>query len=338
MLARATAPRRRANTLSLRERTLVGFLAGAAPDLDFLVRMAGPVAYLEQHRGVTHSLVLMPFWALVLAMAFWLIYRRRYHWTAYYGVCLLAIGIHIVGDLITSYGTQILAPFSQWAPGWNTTFIIDPYLSGILVVGLLVSLRWRPRTAAIATLLAATVLIGYQATQYHQALDIARNHVADAGLAADRIEAYPQPFSVWNWKLAITAGEVHHLATVNLRREAGPDPVPDDAAWWRQLRASYQPPADVQWSRHAWFGQGREDVLARQVWSHEDFAFYRRFADLPAVYQVEDDPERGTCVWFQDLRFRLAGLSPPFIYGMCRRPVDEDWSLHVLGSRGPSEI
>ncbi len=317
---------------------MVGFLAGAAPDLDFVVALAGPVAYLEQHRGITHSLLLLPAWALLLAVAFSLLRRRRYSWRAYYGVCCLAIGIHIVGDLITSYGTRILAPFSDWSPGLNTTFIIDPYLSAILVVGLLASLRWYPRALATITLIAATALVAYQGNQYREALDVARGHVAAAELDAERVEAYPQPFSVWNWKLAITAGERHHLATVNLRRHSPPAQVPEDAPWWRRILASYRPADRPQWQVLRQFGRGHEDVLARDVWSNERFAFFRRFAHLPAVREVVDHDEHGTCVWFQDLRFRLEGLTSPFIYGMCRRPVDTDWTLHVLERGGPRAL
>nr|WP_301289090.1 metal-dependent hydrolase [Natronocella acetinitrilica] len=338
VLARATTPRQRANTLSMRERTVVGFLAGAAPDLDFLVNLAGPVAYLEQHRGPTHSLLLTPLWALVLALGFSLIRKRRFHWSAYFGVCLLALCIHIVGDLITSYGTQILAPLSNWSPGWNTTFIIDPYLSGILLVGFLLSLYWRPRTSAALTLAAATALVGYQATQNRAAMDIARAYADDAGLAVERIAVYPQPFSPWNWKLAISEAEAHHLARISLRRSSPwPDPG-EDAAWWRQILASYQPVQAPVWTRHSQFGSGREDALAREVWSHEAFDFYRWFADLPALRTVDDHPERGTCVWFGDLRFQLEGLTPPFVFGMCRRLVDEDWTLYRMRGGNPVEI
>jgi len=48
-------------------RIAAGFFACAAPDLDFVTGFAGPVSYLENHRGVTHSLILLPLWAAGLA-------------------------------------------------------------------------------------------------------------------------------------------------------------------------------------------------------------------------------------------------------------------------------
>jgi len=47
----------------------------------------------------------------------------------------LSIGAHIAGDVITSYGTMLLAPLSDWRAAIGTTFIIDLWFSGIIVAG-----------------------------------------------------------------------------------------------------------------------------------------------------------------------------------------------------------
>ncbi|MCH8504424.1 MAG: metal-dependent hydrolase [Ectothiorhodospiraceae bacterium] len=338
VLARATAPKRRAGTLSLKERTWVGGLAAAAPDLDFVVRLFGSDVYLEQHRGVTHSLVAMPVWAFILAVGFSVLGGRRYGWKAYYGVTLLALFIHILGDLITSYGTQILAPFSSWAPGFNTTFIIDPWFSAILVVGLLVSLYWRPRLAASLSLAALTALVLFQHTQYRAALDVAQRFADERGMSAARVEAYPQPFSAFNWLLTVSHNDAHYLARVNLRRSDPPRRVPEDAAWFRRIWASYQPVDQAQWRRHAVYGEGDRDALARSAWAQDGFGFYRRFAHLPSLYRV-DRASSDVCVWFKDLRFQLEGLPPPFRYGVCRDGDRDGWRVFTLGMDGePSAV
>ncbi|HEX7054702.1 MAG TPA: metal-dependent hydrolase [Burkholderiales bacterium] len=63
LLARAVVPQGRA----VPRYVAAGFLACAAPDLDFAWTSGGMLAYIEHHRGVTHSLVLLPLWALGLA-------------------------------------------------------------------------------------------------------------------------------------------------------------------------------------------------------------------------------------------------------------------------------
>lgn len=334
VLARATAPERRANTLSLKERTWVGFVAGATPDLDVVLTLLGPVTYLNHHRGETHSLLLMPIWAWLLALAFSRLGGRRFGWKAYYGICIMALGIHIVGDLITSYGTQILAPFSTWAPGWNTTFIIDPWFSGILLAGFLLSLYWRPRALAAGTLAVMTAVVLFQYSQYRSAIAAGEAYAAEQGIRADRVQAYPQALSWFNWKIVITAGEVYHHTRANLLLDE-PRPAPGaDAGWIARMRADYRPVGLAQWTRNRKFGNGGQDPLARAVWAEQAFAFYQRFADLPLVYGVEtvDDD---TCVWFYDLRFALTGITPPFRYGMCRSPAQDDhWALYRLEDNG----
>src|SRR5689334_9971675 len=87
LLGRATASRTEtADTLPLRRRMLIGFLAAAAPDLDFIAGYLGQVAYLHYHRGITHSLILLPLWAFLLAYLCSLLWRRDRPWRAYFGI------------------------------------------------------------------------------------------------------------------------------------------------------------------------------------------------------------------------------------------------------------
>ena len=97
------------------------------------------MAYLAQHRGVTHSLILLPLWALLFSWILAKILREPRGWRALYGVTAMGIGLHIAGDWITGFGTMVFAPFSDWRAALGTTFIIDLWFSGIIVAGLLVS-------------------------------------------------------------------------------------------------------------------------------------------------------------------------------------------------------
>ena len=49
--------------------SVIGFLAGLAPDLDVLIRSStDPILFLEYHRQFTHSLFFIPFGALIVAL------------------------------------------------------------------------------------------------------------------------------------------------------------------------------------------------------------------------------------------------------------------------------
>src|SRR5690349_5178272 len=121
LLARATAPKE-PSPGSLARRIAAGLLACAAPDLDIVIRLFGPIAFLEHHRGVTHSLILLPLWAFVYSWILARVLREPRGWRAFYAIAAAAIALHIAGDVITTYGTMILSPLSDWRAQIGTTF------------------------------------------------------------------------------------------------------------------------------------------------------------------------------------------------------------------------
>ena len=173
LLARATAPEPAdESALPLGRRVFLGFVAAALPDLDWVTRYFGSVTFLLHHRGVTHSLLMLPFWALALAWICSLIYRRDRSWRAYFGVFALGIGIHIAGDWITSFGTMVFSPLSDMRVGIGTTFIIDLWFTGIIAAGLIAALIWRrSRIPALAGLGVLCGYVAYQGVLQHRAVE-----------------------------------------------------------------------------------------------------------------------------------------------------------------------
>ena len=93
-------------------------------------------------------------------------------WRSFYPVVCAAIFVHILGDLITQFGTMILAPFSDQRFGWGTTFIIDLPFTGIILAGLLASALWRgSRGPATAALVLLAGWVGVQAMGRAEAID-----------------------------------------------------------------------------------------------------------------------------------------------------------------------
>jgi membrane-bound metal-dependent hydrolase YbcI (DUF457 family) len=90
------------------------------------------------HRSLTHSLVLLPLWALVLA-AITQAFARWRKWeapsfaivTAIYAVGLLS---HILLDLVTSFGIMIWSPLQWSRPAWDLIFIVDFTLTALFLV------------------------------------------------------------------------------------------------------------------------------------------------------------------------------------------------------------
>ena len=339
LAARATEPaHRRPDQLPRRTRMWIGFWAAAFPDSDFIVRFIDPLLYLTTHRGITHSVIMLPVWAVVLAFIFMWILRRRYSWRAFVGVTALGIGAHILGDVITAFGTMVLAPVSDWRLQLPTTFIIDPYFTSILVAGLIAAAIWKDtRRPAIVALSILAAYIGLQAVMHQRAVAVGEQYAQTHQLTDVAVHAVPQPFSPFNWMIVLSDANRYRLSYVDLIASQAPSPPPDDAMWLRKVAAAYRPTSSLAWKEIPRFGATpMEAQLASQVWHAESFARFRRFALFPAVYRIDHDPER-TCVWFNDLRFSLFGRDMPFRYGACRSGRESHWQMYRLLGNGANE-
>jgi len=331
LLARATAPRSLGSgTLPPGRRMLIGFLAAAAPDLDYVVSFIGPVEYLHHHRGVTHSLILLPLWAYLLARLSAVAWRRDRPWQAYFGVMAMGIAIHIAGDWINSYGTIVFAPFSDARVGIGTTFVIDLWFTGIILAGLAAAALWRrSRLPAVAGMAVLCAYVGFQGLLRERALEWGASYASTAGLQQARVTAQPRPVSPFNWMVVVASGEEVRYSFVNLARSE-PLRVGADAGFVRRLDAAYLPLAQAQWVFATRFGTSEaERAVAREAWSHPRFAFFRWFAPEAVLLRVETG-HSANCAWFQDLRFFTPGRDAwPFRYGMCRE-LDDQWRAYQL--------
>lgn len=213
----AGVPGRRLGT---RERLLLGAAAGAFPDMDFLGFLIHPLRFLAQwHQGPTHSLLLLPAWGALLACLFCLATRRRQAWREALAVSCLGVASHIALDLITVYGTRIFYPGSERRFSLGTTFLVDPLLSGIVVSGLGLALCLAPQRRARAALAGMALLcayVGVQGVLRQRALELGNESLHAAGIRAQGVDALPQPFSPFNWKLIARTDTDYHVAHVNL--------------------------------------------------------------------------------------------------------------------------
>lgn len=305
----------------------LGALAGAFPDSDFLLRYVSDLAYLRGHRGVTHSIILLPLWAALLASLFTRIVPRGravpLHWGGAFAVAAAGILIHIAGDLITQFGTMILAPFSDQRFGWGTTFIIDLVLSGMLLAGLIASLVWRrSRIPAVLALAGTVVWVGVGATGRSEAIAAGRAHAAAQGIPVVAVDAAPRPASPFNWTAIVFDGERYHYAHINTRRSA-PLVVGEDANFVQRFSAPYMPVHMAEWKTVPRFGPQDVQAMARSVWAADDFAFFRWFAMFPVLDHVEKAEDGTLCAGFRDLRFETPGRGTlPFRFGLCAGPAD----------------
>ncbi|RMH59833.1 MAG: metal-dependent hydrolase, partial [Zetaproteobacteria bacterium] len=267
-------------------------LLAMAPDIDIVLRLHSDLFYLQHHRGITHSLLMLPLWVLLLRA----LLRR--------GQCSLpaswiaaALALHILLDLITSFGTMILAPWSDWRATLDLVFIIDPLFTACLLLPLLAAfiVRRHARALAICALLLAAGYLTATAMLHRQALRIARNMQPQAS----QVYALPLPFSPFRWQLIADFPDHYRRFSLDLL------PAFKGSAWL--LPASFvhafKDPDQSTWQRLAKLDAAHPAAKTRSM------AFYRWFARFPFVLQHTQ-----TTLELADLRFvsRTGNHPPPF--------------------------
>jgi len=330
LLARATAPKD-LPPRSLPRRVAAGFFACAAPDLDFVVSWFGPITYLELHRGPTHSLLLLPFWAFAFSWVLAKILRDPRGWRALYGVTAMGLALHIAGDLITSFGTMIFWPLSDARLGLGTTFIIDLWFSGIILAGLIAAaFFFRSRIPAAAASVVLCAYVGFQYVQKQDALEFGLRYAQGRGLAGANVTAHPRPVSPFNWTVFVSDDQSHRFSHVNLVRKQ-PLPFQPGDGFVARIDSPYLPREQAVWVARSRYGEG-DQAFVREAWNSDGLAFFRWFADLPALAAVTENPR---CAWFLDLRFMTPGRDVvPFQYGACRDSPAAPWQAYERDQPG----
>ena len=120
--------------------TWATMLGAIFPDSDVLrdIFSHDRLLMITWHRSITHSLVLMPVWALLLA---WITsaFAKWRKWEApsfavLTGIYVVGILSHILLDLVTTYRTMIWSPINRLRPAWDLIFNIDFTLTAIFLV------------------------------------------------------------------------------------------------------------------------------------------------------------------------------------------------------------
>ena len=202
-----------------------GILCGELPDID-IVAGSSAEAFLSIHRGMTHALAVQPFSALLMALLFHRLLKRGDHagsWT--FGktwlVAFLALLIHLYLDCMTTFGTRIFLPFSDYRVAIPGMFIVDVLLTLPILFLLLTVLarggsktppfrRLFPARAALAWILLYPLLsfgVGQASVAW-----LSRQYVDEAEeRGIRRIHLTPEPFAPFNWKLVAEQGDGEYL-------------------------------------------------------------------------------------------------------------------------------
>ncbi|MGH9480787.1 MAG: metal-dependent hydrolase [Terriglobales bacterium] len=234
--------------------TTAAVVAANLADLDALYSWPG-IRYLQFHRGVLHSIWMVPVWGLLVALGlrWFATWRGKTPPRLGMGFLLGAAAAlsHVLLDWCNAYGIRLLAPFSErwYALDWSP--LLDPwvwllllaFLGVPLLLGLITTEVGTPRRSAhrVSGALALVLLaawIGLRARQHAAALDVL-NSPAFAPYFNGQLPydwaALPNASSPFEWQAVVNLPANYLVADVYA-------PLNTDQGQARLLRNYLKPP------------------------------------------------------------------------------------------------
>ena len=209
-----------AGAQKLRAFALLGCIAGMAPDLDILIgSSADPLLFLEYHRQFTHALVFIPVGAAFVALAMHWPVRNVLRPIESYAACLVGYATHGLLDACTSYGTQLLWPFSDYRVAWNNVSVVDPLFTLPLVALGIAAVAKRRRAFALIGLAWALGYLLLGVVQTHR-VEAAGSALAQArGHDPNRLTVKTGFGNLLIWKVVYESGGRYYVDAVRAGRE-----------------------------------------------------------------------------------------------------------------------
>jgi inner membrane protein len=208
-----------ANKNNIVKISIVGFLAGLAPDLDVLIRSStDPVLFLEYHRQFTHSLFFIPLGALIVSALIFPLVRKSLSFKTTYVASFLGYATHGLLDACTSYGTLLFWPFSNERITWNNISIVDPLLTIPVLILLAVAVKTNRRRFSF---FAVGWIVSYLAlglVQYERALSSGLKLAQSRGHSAERMTLKPSFGNLILWKSIYQQGDRFYVDAIRAGR------------------------------------------------------------------------------------------------------------------------
>ncbi|MBF0213344.1 MAG: metal-dependent hydrolase [Magnetococcales bacterium] len=266
----------------MRAAAVIGGFAALLADLDILIQSDhDPLLQLEFHRQFTHALIFIPIGALVASLLLrWWTKPQGIPFRSSWGMACLGYGTAGPLDACTSYGTQLLWPFSELRIAWSVIPVVEPITTLILMIFLYrAAKRHQPGWAMIGlTLMLAW--FGVATFQHHRASELARSWAQKQGDPVESLHVKPTMMNLILWRAVYKTGPEIQALAVRPALSGDERLYPGERAVWIDTsRALPDLPSD--------------SVLAEDL---------RRFSRLSDHFVVAH-PERPD--WFGDGRYAL---------------------------------
>ncbi len=301
--------------------TVTCVLAAEAADLDVVTYLKSPVFGFAHHRGITHSIVGVPFVAAAVMLfiyGLWRVRRRKQanpppvrpatndqrpvttpRWGLLYGFACVAALSHVLLDYTNSYGVRPFEPFSYKWYSWDIVFIFEPLLYVALLGGLLLPSLFglindeigggrkrapRGRAGAMAALIAVVAIWGVRDYEHRRAVATLEAQLYH-GAEPIKVSAYPYYLNPFRWYGVVETEAFYEQTLVD---SLTPEVNPNGQAYTR-FKHEETPASEA----------AKRSYLGR---------VYLDWAQYPVTEVERTDDPAGYLVRFYDLRFDYPDL------------------------------
>ncbi len=201
----------------------LAIVAGVAADLDNFFGIGDPEKYLLHHRGITHSLIGGALIAVLLALAMRFL-AKSVPFSLALAITGAAVAGHIFLDWITSFGTQLLAPFSNRRFALDGIFIIDPFFTAALWLLTWIAIRSAKKRRSMAAV-GLALIVAYPAGNIGVRLAAAshlESRLQNEGIRFEQVHFSPEMLTPVFWKVVVEDGERYRMTGFSLLNPGRP--------------------------------------------------------------------------------------------------------------------
>ena len=204
-----------ANKKNIFKISVIGFLAGLAPDLDILIQSStDPILFLEYHRQFTHALLFIPFGSLIVALLIFQLVKNSMRFRTVYFASLLGYATHGLLDACTSYGTQLFWPFSNERVTWNNISIVDPLFTIPTLILIGIAIKTKKKVFGFFSIAWITFYLSLGFVQYERTLKAANELANERGHNPERLTLKPSFGNLILWKSIYQHNETFYVDAI----------------------------------------------------------------------------------------------------------------------------
>ena len=205
------------NKKEIKQAALIGLVSGISADLDVLIRSnKDPLLFIDYHRQFTHSLIFIPIGGFIMAVIFWLIFRKKMKFSKVFLYSTLGYATHCLLDACTAYGTELLWPFSNTKIAWNNIAVIDPVFTlTLLILVIFASVKKSKLIARLGVLFCVLYLL-FGLYQKDTAEKYLLNIAALRGHNAEKILVHPTLGNLVLWRSIYLSNDNYYVDGIRL--------------------------------------------------------------------------------------------------------------------------